>query len=115
MVPDSVMVAGAGLAGALITQGVTWWKNRGDHELSALQATVSLLCNRVTHLEESLVKAEERADAEAAESREAERLLWHVTGYLREVLLWARSLVPMIQAEGIPTEPEVPDTIKPYL
>lgn len=114
-VSDTVMVAVAGLLGAIIAQAVNAWMHREDRELAALRATVEVLSARVSNLEASLEKAERKAEEEAAESREYERLLWHVASYLRDVLSWARMLAPLVPGDVRPTEPPVPDTIKPYL
>lgn len=108
------MIAGIAALGGISASIVNALKNRGDHRLSALQATVTLLSDRVEHLEKALICAESRADEQAVEAREAERLLWHVVSYLREVIAWSRMLHAMIPGEK-PTQPQVPDTINKYL
>lgn len=113
-VTEAVVIAGIAAFGGLSASLVNAMKNRGDHRLAALQTTVTLLSDRVEHLEQSLLCAEKRADQEALDAREAERLLWHVVSYLREVIAWSRMLQALVPGEK-PTQPQVPDTINKYL
>lgn len=113
-VTEAVVIASIAALGGVSASIVNAIKNRGDHRLAALQATVSLLSDRVEHLEGSLLRAEERADKEAMDAREAERLLWHVVSYLREVIAWSKMIQALVPGEK-PTQPPVPDTINEYL
>lgn len=113
-VTEAVIIAAIAALGGASASVVAAMKNRGDHRLNALQTTVTLLSNRVEHLEKSLLCAEERADAAADEARQAERLLWHVVSYLREVMAWAKAAQPTMPEDGAPPPPP-PDTIKEYL
>lgn len=110
-----VLAALLALIGVLITQAIIAKKQRADHQLAALQATVTLLSDRVTKLEESLARAEARAEQLEDQEREAEKALWHAITYLREVISWARMVTPMVPGDEKPTIPPVPDTISEYL
>lgn len=112
---DAVLVALAALMGTIFSN-MTQRKNAREHDqISILDITVRSLSERVTALEASLAAAERAADMAEDGRRRAEVKWWEAVSFAHIVLDWGRSLkilIPSDKEDSIPTEPQIPDSMR---
>lgn len=112
---DATLVALAALTGTIFSN-ITQRKNARDQEqISIIDITVRSLSERVTALEASLAAAERAADLAEDGRRRAEVKWWEAVSFAHTALDWGRSLkilIPSDKEDSIPTEPQIPDSMR---
>ena len=112
---DATLVALAALTGTIFSN-ITQRKNARDQEqISILDITVRSLSERVTALEASLAAAERAADLAEDGRRRAEVKWWEAVSFAHNVIDWGRSLkilIPSDKEDSIPTEPQIPESMR---